>query len=412
MATRYWLGRALARAQVVTITVTAYDAATTYKVTINTKVVSVVGSTNTATTASNLQTALAASDAPEFQEITWSVSSSTITGTANTAGTPFTASSSVSGGTGTIGSVTTTIENSSPSDINDANNWSGGAVPITGDSIVLENSSVPLLWNLDALSAVDITAFTVYSTFTGAIGLATYTDTGYYQYRPTTLLMQTCTTLTIYQSSGLAPASQKFDVGSTECALTVFGQGSGASIGQEVLWWVGTHASNTVNVNGGSVAIAALASDTATVATIKGVNGGTINCGAGLAAVTTLSATNCNVDISSNVTTMTLDGSSMTITCRNTMTVGTWTFSAGSAVYLSSGTVTTLTLGSQTSPASIDYSQDRRARTITNLVNAYAGSNFNDPDSTVTMSAGIKVPNGRLSDITYDFGIGKTHTIS
>jgi hypothetical protein len=73
---------ALAVAQDRRATITAYDVATTYKVTINGKVVSVLGQGGTVTT-----TALALAHGPEsltvppeFQEITWSNSSGTLIG--------------------------------------------------------------------------------------------------------------------------------------------------------------------------------------------------------------------------------------------------------------------------------------------------------------------------------------------
>ena len=99
MATRIWRGDAVDIAQVVTVQVTADDSSTTYTITINNKDVSVAGSgVDVDTTAAALQAALDASTIPEFAEVTWTVATDTITGTADTAGKPFTATSSATGG--------------------------------------------------------------------------------------------------------------------------------------------------------------------------------------------------------------------------------------------------------------------------------------------------------------------------
>jgi roadblock/LC7 domain-containing protein len=98
MSTRGWAGGAAKVAQVSTFTVGGtYADGQTYSVTINGKVVSytsVTADSANADAAVGLLAALQASAYPEFLEITWaSVSSLVISGTANTAGKPFTATS-------------------------------------------------------------------------------------------------------------------------------------------------------------------------------------------------------------------------------------------------------------------------------------------------------------------------------
>lgn len=410
MATRYWLAKVGSRKQVITITVTAFDAATTYKVTMGVNVVSVAGDTNAATTASDLQSALSSSLYGEFQRVNWTVSSAVITGTSVQEGEPFTATASVSGGTGTV-SQATTVTNTSPNDVGDANNWSAATLPVTGDSIVIENTDASLLWNLDALAAVDIASCRVLQTFTGNIGLPTDNINGYVEYRPTEFQMQTCTVLYEEQATNLDAGSRKYNVGANACTATFIGNGSG-SLGSEVTWWRGTHASNVLNTDGASVVLAALESYTATVATISSVNGSVVRGGVGLGAVTTFTSTDSAFDIQSNVTTLTIDGSNSQWITRNTMTVGTLTAYAGSGTDLSNGTWTTFLLGSQTNTASIDFSQDKRAKTITNKVNIYKGSTFNDPDGRVTMSANFTIPKGRIGDVTFVTAPDKTYGLS
>lgn len=170
MATVYWQGAADAVAQVTTIQVTAFDAATTYTVTIGGVAVSVAGTTDVNGTASALQAALAASTHPYFTAVTWTVSTDTVTGTAAVAGAPFVASSSVASGTGTIGAATDTTSNAGPNDWSTADNWSGGSVPVASDDVVFRDNGVNVCWGLDQ-SAVDLASLTIEQTYTGKIGL-------------------------------------------------------------------------------------------------------------------------------------------------------------------------------------------------------------------------------------------------
>ena len=98
-----------------------------------------------------LVTALNASTITEFAEVTWSRSTSTLIGTADTAGKPFTAtmsttetgggaadSQTIDGGASSAGTSTTAC--SGPNFWNVAGNWSGGAVPVNSDDVIIENT--------------------------------------------------------------------------------------------------------------------------------------------------------------------------------------------------------------------------------------------------------------------------------
>lgn len=174
MAENKWLGVADPVAQVDTVqilTVDATPANNTFTITINTDTVSVVGDTDVNTTASNLQVALAASTNPYFANITWSVVTDTITGTASAPGNPQTFTSSVTGGgTGTIGSVTSVTASSGPNDWDVARNWDLGTVPVNGDDVIIESGAASITHGLNQ-SAVTLASLTVKLTFTGRIGL-------------------------------------------------------------------------------------------------------------------------------------------------------------------------------------------------------------------------------------------------
>ena len=171
MATNYWVGASGTLAQTGTITVTAYDAATTYAVIIGGITVSVVGSGGTTTTvATALTTALNASVYPYFSYITWSSVGAVITATSDVAGMPFTLTTSETGGAGTIGDYVATVANAGPQDWASTGNWSLGAVPVSTNDVVIQDSASQILWGMDQ-SAVVLNSLTIKKTFTGKIGL-------------------------------------------------------------------------------------------------------------------------------------------------------------------------------------------------------------------------------------------------
>src|SRR3990172_2738003 len=168
MSTKYWIGGAPAVKQIQTISITAFDAATTYKATIGGQTISQVGTTDANTTATNLKNQLAASTHPYFAAVVWTVATNVVTGTAVDAGEPFVATASVTGGTGTI-STTVTTANSGPNDWNVATNWSDGVVPVDADDVIIDRGP-NICWGLDQ-NTVDLTTLSVLQTYTGRIGL-------------------------------------------------------------------------------------------------------------------------------------------------------------------------------------------------------------------------------------------------
>ncbi len=170
MATKYWLGQADAVAQVSTVQVTAYDAATTYKLTVGGVVISTIGVTDADSTAAALAAAWNASTHAYCTGVTASDSTDTVTLTADTAGVPFIVTSSVTSGTGTIGTVTEATASSGPCDWSVADNWSDGAVPANGDTVIFRDSAISVCFGLDnnSLALVDLR---IEQTYTGKIGL-------------------------------------------------------------------------------------------------------------------------------------------------------------------------------------------------------------------------------------------------
>jgi len=170
MAIKHWVGRGVAVAQVSTVQITGFDASTTYKLTVGGQVVSAVGNTDVNTTASDLADAWNNSTHAYFTGVTASSATDTVTLTADTAGVPFVATSSVTGGTGTIGSVTESTANAGPNDWNTVENWLDGSVPSAGDTLVFKDNDVNLCWNLDQ-GTDEYPLIVIEQTYTGKIGL-------------------------------------------------------------------------------------------------------------------------------------------------------------------------------------------------------------------------------------------------
>jgi hypothetical protein len=174
MATKYWKGTGTAVAQVSSATVTAYDAATTYTITVgagnNTRTISAPGTTDASGTAAALRTAWNASTHPYCSGITAGGTGAVVTLTADVPGVPFTVASSKTGGTGTFGAFSTSTASAGPNDWSTAANWSDNAVPGASDTVILENCAVPIAWGLDQ-SAVDIAELRIEQSYTGRIGL-------------------------------------------------------------------------------------------------------------------------------------------------------------------------------------------------------------------------------------------------
>lgn len=141
--------------QVSTITITAYDAATTYIVTIGGQNVQAVASGGTAAMFAQAFTAtLNASVLSNFTPITWRSSGSAIIGKADVGGVAFTPTTSVTGGVGTISAPV------------------AGALP-TSVALAFDLGGLPFGTYNFSVRAQNATATTLPGTTTFEIGVAT-----------------------------------------------------------------------------------------------------------------------------------------------------------------------------------------------------------------------------------------------
>lgn len=415
MATIYWRGFAIPVAQVDTLTVGGtVEAGDIFNVICNGKTLSVSATTTVlATTAQDIVTAFNNSTVPEFAEITAAVTSGgALTLTADTPGRPFTITVSTTesnlgaADAQTFGTAATTA-NAGPNNWDTASNWSGGAVPVGADDVIIEAATSDILYGL-AQSAVTLTSLTIKASYTGKIGLPKVNAEGsgsYFEYRADYLAIS-ATTCTIGEGPGNGSPRIKINFGTVQTAVTVFNSASGAETGLGALILKGTHASNTISVFKGSVSVAPFASEVATFLTI-------------LQGFVTNRAGDSWMHFSSGCTlgTLTQDGGYMQtdaaivtlLTIRDGVhehkagAMASLVLLAGTCYYGGTGTITVAQVGSGAGVGILDFSKDMRARTVT-AIDIYKGSEIRDPAATVTWTAGIDVNRCKLSDVKIDCG--------
>jgi hypothetical protein len=406
-ANKNFIANEIRQAEIHTLTIGGTPAAgDTVFLTINSKKITytlVTGDT-TSTTAAALASAIRLSREGEFSQFSLTVASAVITITANSPGRPITATGSGSLTVGATGGVTITDalvqSNLGPADANDINNWQGGVLPLTTDTLFFDNATFPMLYNLSIMSGFSLAAIYVKPTFSGGgIGLPLFAPEGYREYRGGRLTLTACPILRVELPDAAGAGSFRFDTGSTASTVFILGSGN-PGIGQEQVDWIGSSVSSTVEVLNAGVTIATGYGETASVSEINGT-GSAISLGSGVS-VTTLNVDSCTVDARCNLPTVNMNNGS-TLTIRDTATMGTVQLDSGTLTHISSGNITTLYLGSG---ATADFSQSRDPITITN-VDMNEGSVLLDPYKRITFTNAIGLPRtgGQLSGlVTLDLG--------
>lgn len=390
MATHVWRGDAPAVAQVTTVQVTAYDAATSYRLTINGKTVAVDGDTDVNDTATALAAAFNASTIPEFAEITAEAATDTVTLTADTEGKPFTVTSSVSGGTGTIGAATSATANAGPAVVAAAN-FDSGSLPSNNDTMILQDSGNSLKYTLDALAAVTLDLLVIAADFSdGAqVGLPrTNSDaTSYVEYRDTYLEVG-ATAVRIGEGRGQGSSGLRLNLLSAQTSVQVFATGNSSDTDYAALQIIGTNASNVLQVFGGQVDVAMQPGQVATFATVT-VSGGQVRFGSGVTLTTVEANGDSSVEVRSAATTLRSQGGGriykLGAGAVTTVDVGGGTFELAAA-----GTIGTLTVRAG---KTFDASKLTTSVTITNAT-LYAGARVVDPNGKLVWSNAIACPDG------------------
>lgn len=258
-----------------------------------------------------------------------------------------------------------------PYDWSVAGNWVEGAVPVSTDDVVIPAGSAKITAGLNQ-SAVTLASL-VFEDYQQNIG----SSTGYLQIG----LSGGSTEFRVDILGG----QQFIDVGSSAVS-PIINQTGGAASGERAFNLIGS-AIATLVINGGSVGIAADAAKSATVTTVK-VLDGDVWLGEN-ATVTTLYLTGGNVRQQCATTTTELNGGSVRTV--GTGTIGTLNVYGGTIQTESTGTITTANLYG----GEIDASSSKASRTITtlNVLGQSSGSVMTDPDG-VTIST-LNLPTDR-----------------
>lgn len=424
MASPKWIGTALKTYDLWTLTPGGtIEVGDLFLVTVGSKTVSIAAAgTTVASVCATVATALAALDSalyPEHAEYTFANATTSVTATANTAGIPGTitvATTESNGGAadGQTFVATHTTTGTGPNSWDNTANWSTGAIPVNADTPTIEGSDVSILYGLDQ-SAVSLTSLNILSTFTGTIGLPTRNSNGYAEYRGTYLQIGV-TTINIGQGSGAKSRRIKHDAGSVACAWNVYGMSQPIETGIEALLVKGTSASNTLNVTEGTVGVAVYAGETADLSGLLRVgyeqnqaSDAKVRCGSGVT-LATVAQTGGQVEINSNMTTVTRTGGTMTH--RGASTITTLNNFAGTFINESTGTFTTVL-----QMAEFDRRRVISSQTITTM-RLYKGSKTYTPTQSSAPTFGVTYTNPveligcEMTDVTFIVGPNKKWTFA
>jgi trimeric autotransporter adhesin len=407
-----WKGDAQAVAQVTRCSVGGtIEADDVFTLTVGSKSISVTaGSTVAADVVAGIVAAwnaLSGAQYPEFAAIAASdAGGGDLDLTAKTAGVPFTVTlSTTESGGGAADDQTFTQSAVTPASGGafwDAGaNWSSGSVPAGGDDVIIQNSGNPILYGLDQ-SAVTLDSLSIDQSFTGTIGLPRTNAAGYVEYRDQYLKIG-ATTITIGRGDGAGSGRIKIDTLAVQTTINVLNSGGAVENGVKPILWKGTHASNTVLVNKGSIAAAHFAGETAAIAVLKqgyrtNVAGDSdirlgAGCSLGSCAITKLGGT---LEVNSSFTSLTqLHGETLILAG----SPGVLSIAGGAVRYKSAGTYTSATVSGG---GELDFRQDLQPRTGTNTT-LHKGAALRDPAQTVTFANPIALE-CELADVTLELG--------
>ena len=409
--TTYWAPNQASIAQIETYTFSVpTSVGNTYNATINGKTVTYTSvSGDTAALAAtglfnllNLSTGIAA----EFTEITFTnPSAGVVVATASVPGTPFanvlgtSAGLVLSTGNGLANGITTvhTKDNKSPSDVNDAQNWlrvnlsttppaKTRALPQSTADVVVADTSVPMLWNLDQLAAVQFNTYQRYQSFTSAIGLPENNPSGYTEWRATYFkfvgpqgsVPAGGLVMTLGVGAGQGPGRERYDVGSQQTTLNILAAGSAAD--EYGVRFLGVHTANAFKLLGNvSLGIATGLGEKASLSSSTVDGGATVGIGPNVTwtAASTLTMLGGSAILNAAPVTVAMNNGAQTTFETDGLTWPTVTAQGGCTLtWLAGGTITTLTM---TTGCTLDKSSDARALTITNSTIDGDSCQFVDP---------------------------------
>lgn len=286
------------------------------------------------------------------------------------------------GVTAPTGSVATTVSpltqststtSEGPNDWSIAANFNTNTVPVTGDTVYLSDTDQSILYGLDQ-SAVTLAALHVEQTFTGFIGLPRTNSEGtssYFEYRDTYLKIG-ATLLFIGDKEGDGSDRIKINLGSVQSTVLITDSGDGEDANTPAILLLGTHASNVININRGSLGVAYYPTEVSTIATLRqaffddATGDTTVYLGTGVT-ITDIVKTGGVLDINSATTSFKQTAGTTTVhdgahTVLNLL--------SGLLNYNSTGTLSAVNLSGD---AVLVFDQDARPKTVT-VIDKYTDS--------------------------------------
>lgn len=271
---------------------------------------------------------------------------------------------------------------------------------VTGDDVYLENNNVDILYGLSQ-SAVILNSFNALASYTGLIGLPEKNE-DYYEYRPTYLAIG-ATTVNVGQGEGNGSPRIKLDTGSVQTAVNVYRTGVTTDTAQGAFIWKGTHASNVMRVYRGSVAIAPIVGETATLATLtvgyvdNQSSDARVYVGPGVT-ISTLNVFGGIVEIDSGATITTINQQGGQLVIRGSGGVTTASLSGGTLDYRSTGTIATLNAAtSSTRDTTVTF--ERNPGCTVTTCNVYGAAKISDPFKSVTFTNGVDCEQSDMSNL-------------
>lgn len=281
---------------------------------------------------------------------------------------------SAAGLTGTGSQTLVVSEITAPTGPNywdDAENWSTGSLPITGDTVILENTDTDILYGLETLSAVTLAALHRRNSYTGRVGLKDFTG-DYFEYRPRYLQIGV-TALFIGEGEGSGGGRFRIDTQAVQTTIYIVDSGTPEVGSIPAIQHIGSNASNVLRLFKGSFGSAMGAGETSQFSAVQVGYRSDVKSDAEAyfgdgATLGTLDQTGGDVTVNSALGATTSTGGTLTI--NGTGAVSSLQLTGEAYCYFN----TTGTLGGNTvvaGRATLDFSQDMRDKTVTNALELY-----------------------------------------
>ncbi|WP_298869235.1 LamG-like jellyroll fold domain-containing protein [uncultured Gimesia sp.] len=281
-------------------------------------------------------------------------------------------------------SIANSVANSGPNNWDVAANFNTNTVPVTGDTVFISDTDISIFYGL-AQSAVTLAALHIEQTFSGFIGLPrTNTDgtNSYFEYRDSYLKIG-ATLLNIGDKEGDGSDRIKIDLGTVQSTVLITDSGTGEDANTPAILLLGTHASNVIDINRGSLGVAYYPTEVSTIATLRqaffddAASDTTVYLGAGVT-ITDIIKTGGDLDINSATTTFRQDAGETTIHAGAHASLN---VNDGALNYNSTGTATAISLAGD---AVLNFNQDRRPKAVTTITKKSEGSEIYDDSGCIS----------------------------